>query len=1323
MLRTGSVSRTIAILLGFSASAGAQPLLVKDIRTTADLTAGASPSVPLTIGTTAYFGASDEAHGFELWRTDGTAAGTTLVKDIRPGSPSSSAGNWSPLVNVNGTFFFAAHDGSTAIELWKSDGTAAGTQLVKDIYPGMANSLPGVFGGSVAFQGMLFFANTYAVDDGAELWKSDGTAAGTTRVKDINELPLGASFPADLTVVGTTLFFTAFDPTGGDELWKTDGTSAGTVRVADIVAGTGSSSPFNLRAVGNTLLFVANDGANGTELWTSDGTASGTILLKDIAAGAASSSPSSLTVVGNTLYFAADDGVSGNELWKTDGTAAGTVLVKDIAPGSGSSLPGSLAVLGNTLFFSATDSAGRELWSTDGTTAGTLLVKDIGPGGTGSSPDRLTAAGGSLYFVASTAAEGSELWKSDGTAAGTVPVRDIWPGPAGSTPQGLSTFGTSVLFSADDGVNGRELWISDGTSGGTLPLTDTRTRSSLPREPVTIGGTTYFTADDGVSGRELWKTDGSSAGTMMVIDIQSGAAGSFPTGLTAMGNTLFFSASGASGNELWRSDGSAAGTFMVADIQPGLLGSAPSNLVVAGSTLYFSALTAATGSELWTTDGTAAGTVLVKDAVPGTGASSFLGLGAVGSRIYYWYSTAATGYEPWTSDGTDAGTFMLKDVNPGVSSSFYTERMVGLGSKAVFVGLTADEGPELWVTDGTTAGTFLLKDITPGPFGEVFNLVKAGNFVFFTAWDAFGTGHELWKTDGTPAGTVRVADIFPGIDSSDPLFMVAVGNNVFFSANDGVNGTEVWTSDGTAAGTHMVADIGPGAASSAPIDLGAARGRAYFAADNGVAGSELWTSDGTPTGTYRVADIAPGAESSSPKLIHDGGAGVFFVANDGTTGDELWLLPPSLSIGDVSQAEGNTGTSVLTFTATLSSASTLPITASYATQNGSASSGSDYVAASGTVTFPPGWTSQTISVTVNGDTSTEDNESFAVVLTSPTNATLGKAFGQGTIVNDDNASAGAAPQPVWSSFFAVDLRETPMVGDFNGDGKTDIITFARDNPAAFGDVYVSLSTGSAFGPASKWHDFFAINGGETVVVGDYNGDGKDDIATWLGTTSRQVYVARSQGTGMEQSATVWLNSIGTSPSDVVLAGDVNGDGKQDLIAFARTEGKVYVSWSTDTSFSAPTVWHNFFAVSTFERPAVGDLNADGRADIVTFATDSPTAFGDVYTALSNGAQFGDKQNSRKWHDFFAIRPTERVRIGDLNNDGKDDFFTFLPSPFAQAYTVLSEGNAMAASVLWPEAVAPLATDLPFVGDVNGDGKADIIVFAQVPGKVYVSLGH
>jgi hypothetical protein len=187
---------------------------------------------------------------------------------------------------------------------------------------------------------------------------------------------------------------------------------------------------------------------------------------------------------------------------------------------------------------------------------------------------------------------------------------------------------------------------------------------------------------------------------------------------------------------------------------------------------------------------------------------------------------------------------------------------------------------------------------------------------------------------------------------------------------------------------------------------------------------------------------------------------------------------------------------------------------------------------------------------------------------------------------------------------------------------------------------------------------------------------------------------------------------------VIKAADVDGDGYCDIVVFSRHTGKVYVAVSNGSGFNIPTVWNNFFAVSTYERPETGDLDGDGKADIITFCTDSPTARGSVYVALSDGAKFGDSQ---KWNDWFAVDPSEKVRIDDLDGDGLGDLITFLASPFDQVYAAYSEGSGMSENYLIASGFFGTSTDQPFLGDVNGDGKADLILFRQGEGKVYVGF--
>ena len=128
-------------------------------------------------------------------------------------------------------------------------------------------------------------------------------------LKNVNPATLGSS-PGQITAVGDTIFFAARDNDHGRELWKTDGTAAGTAFVKDINPGRGSSYPEYLTNFNGTLFFVANDGAHGTELWKSDGTAAGTVLVKDINPGGGGANPYGLTNVNGTLFFRADDGTS-----------------------------------------------------------------------------------------------------------------------------------------------------------------------------------------------------------------------------------------------------------------------------------------------------------------------------------------------------------------------------------------------------------------------------------------------------------------------------------------------------------------------------------------------------------------------------------------------------------------------------------------------------------------------------------------------------------------------------------------------------------------------------------------------------------------------------------------------------------------------------------------------------------------------------------------------------------------------------------------------------------------------------------------------------
>lgn len=845
-----------------------------------------------------YFANEDATNGVEVWSTDGTAAGTSLFKDLIAGGGDSSPESF--VASSDTLFFVAEKPGSfigDTLQVWASDGTSAGTQIVSNI---QGDILGGSSPQKLTVVGdQLFFTANTAVN-GRELWVSDGTSAGTSMVADLSpgSLQLGSfnrpnsSTFGELVDFDGTLFFTKLG-----ELWKSDGTAAGTEMV--FASDTADSShPRELTVVDGTLYFTADDGVDGRELWKTDGTAAGTVQVKDIRPGADGSLVGVLEAVGTTLYFQADDGVHGSELWKSDGTAAGTVLVSDIVAGSGNSNPRELTNVGGTLFFAVNDGTnGDELWSSDGTAAGTILVADINSGVGSSNPSQLTDIGGTLFFAADDGTNGEELWTSDGTAAGTLLVSDIVSGSEGSVPRDFIELSGEAIFVTVDSSAARQLQVSDGTAAGTSQLTTLFAGdppSSKPDEFVDANGVVYFRATDGIHGTELWRTDGTAEGTVLVKDIRPGPDSSVPAFMATLGNKVFFQADDNTfGSEAWVSDGTEAGTFRLTDINPGSGSSNPRHFSAVNGSMYF-----LSGGGLYRSDGTVAGTAKLN--IP---SANFSTMETNGDLLLLRTSSFT-----YISDGTVAGTIKVADINglspTGAQFETYSPLPTNSSGEIFFHATTPAHGSELWKTDGTVAGSSLVKDITPGPGGaNARSITAVGDTVYFFYYDSINP-IELWASDGTEAGTYLVKTLTDSSPHDFPSSVAAAGGKLFFNLSSATNGREVWVSDGTTAGTHVVKDIAPGSSHSNPTDLVGVGDTVYFEAKNTTYGSELWSSDGTEAGTVLLADINPGPASSEQyghDLVNINGT-LYFSATDGNTGEEPWLInltPNAAPVADV----------------------------------------------------------------------------------------------------------------------------------------------------------------------------------------------------------------------------------------------------------------------------------------------------------------------------------------------------------------------------------------------------------------------------------------
>ena len=766
-----------------------------------------------------YFWAS-----YEAWVSDGTAAGTGMLKKLSTRMQSQPT----QFTKVGTKTFFVAYDSSgyyadapAGQELWVTDGTSAGTSLVKDIYPGywMSGSTPINNNSGIQYitecNGKAFFSATDGVN-GYELWSSDGTTAGTNIVKDIMS-GANSSSPSNLACVNNLLVFSASNSTNGYEPWVSDGTSAGTVMLRDIYTGASASSPGSMTAVGGKAYFSANDGTNGVELWSTDGTSAGTVLVKNINAGAANSSPTGFTGMGGKVYFTATDS-RGGELWVTDGTTVGTLLVSDInqtAPGA-SSTPKDMYAWNGNLYFDADNGViGREFWKSDGTNSGTVLIKDMFPGisdmldtsNNAANVPYFAGTSAGLFFTANSPVYAQEMWISDGTTAGTRIVVDAKSGPGSSYARNAVAFNGKIFFSASSAYYGQELWTTD-LSTNTQQMIDiypgapSGMKTDNQHNMVVFNNKLFFSARNTTNGYELWTTDGTVDGTSQLVDIYAGNSGtnaanfSGPRFLTVCNNKLFFNGFSNGGYELYVSDGTAAGTVIVKDLSIST-GSDPQNLTCMNNTLYFTAddsyywqsISGTVGRELYKTDGTSAGTTLISDintsamtfgyGYSGTNGSNPSYLTVVNNKLYFSATNTTNENELYYTDGT---TVTKIDVYPGASSSSPVY-LVNYNNNLYFRATTTAAGLDMHKLDGTTQAITAV-DVSPGSASFNFNQpVVMGGLLWFAA------NGEMYTSDGTAANTGIFEDLLPG-GNSNPDWLVSLGSVIMYLTYDSVLGSQ-----------------------------------------------------------------------------------------------------------------------------------------------------------------------------------------------------------------------------------------------------------------------------------------------------------------------------------------------------------------------------------------------------------------------------------------------------------------------------------------------------------------------------------------------------
>lgn len=386
------------------------------------------------------------SNNWGLWTSDGTREGTKklVLQDGR--YITTEATLLTQLGNNRVLFAGDNHDGYG--EVWASDGTQKGTFGLQNFLLGSGTGTPVQSIGAIGSLGVYAAVSNDGV---LRLHSTHGTAYADTAV--FFTFPSAIASVLYFKTISGILYFEANNSvTHDNEIWRTDGTTAGTYLLKDLT-NNGLTSDF-MELNGN-IYFVTISSTLGDYIWKSDGTANGTVQLKQLATSFQSDNISpSYAATSKALYFAAADGVHGKEVWTTDGTAGGTHIVTDLFAGSVGSNPSSFAVLHDTLFLSANNGlTGQELYMCVGSNI--ALVKDIYPGGTGSNPSSLAVNNNSIVFSAKpNETEGAELWVSGGSANTTFEMANIAKGASASSTPSLITSGAKNFFAGTYDVNG-----------------------------------------------------------------------------------------------------------------------------------------------------------------------------------------------------------------------------------------------------------------------------------------------------------------------------------------------------------------------------------------------------------------------------------------------------------------------------------------------------------------------------------------------------------------------------------------------------------------------------------------------------------------------------------------------------------------------------------------------------------------------------------------------------------------------------------------------------------------------------------------------------
>lgn len=695
---------------------------------------------PIHLGSKMFF-TSYVNNSHDLWVTDGTEAGTKIVKKINLNGDSKVM---HPFV-FNNEIYFLANDGSTGIELWKSNGTENGTVQVFDFFIGSTSGInlkPIVYNNNIYFIGqqstnmkglwkydgtqtqlvknfdninyfdpviiqnkMIFCINTTS---GFQLWSCDGTTTGTDSL--FTTPPYLSVINNPLRVFNNKLYFQATDSSFNISNWTSEGTAATTVSLSSAIPVLSNADIVGNSSSNNYLIFSKN-----TDHYISDGTINGTKLINDITL-TSNYSGFGLNVLeyNDTLILNGKNKKNGMELFKYNFSTNSSTILDDIHHRFSSNINASVSLNDKLIYFGNGFNEGMELFISDGTASNTKLLKDMNSGEYSTvftGDNNYFFKNGNKAFFRCTVGSGFEPCVTDGTEAGTYLIKDLSPFSPGSLnvdPYFMKLDINNVLFGADDGSNNttgaNRLWRTDGTQSGTYKIHDVQIVGGNGYKSSTLNDKVYFTGYDTNNIYSIWVTDGTIGGTQI-----------YKTFYNSQGNNIIPRIINTLGNKFviviedTNSQFNHYQNILVSD------GSSPNNI-----------------------------TQIATFAKPTQSSGGMVGETIVYNNKLYFYAFNYTGtypsdaYKLYSTDGTIIGTNIFSNL---ISSCCAAEIEFNICGDKLYI-----LQDKLYVTDGISQPVAL--DSGSHAFNN-FNCVNNNLFFLNNQYQ----NYKIWTSNGTVSGT------------------------------------------------------------------------------------------------------------------------------------------------------------------------------------------------------------------------------------------------------------------------------------------------------------------------------------------------------------------------------------------------------------------------------------------------------------------------------------------------------------------------------------------------------------------------------------------